>query len=483
VPKHPDPKPPLEIIIGSGGRLIVASDVLLSQVDSLARLSDQLRLSAGELLGILERTDATPSLANDVPVAVADARRVMSEALHQLLLAQARASAIRRGVLIAINRYARTEQTLKQELHLAGEQSAWWLGTVLRAVALPLLLPAGIAALETLGGLALFGVSPAELGGSIQTLLRAHGRLLTNDVTVSVVREMAADADGFLAGATGIPLPVAAALESSGITGVPSAAGEVVGFANLAGLFVESPVTVRKTSAFEYGKPPTSILDRANSFPDSDADPNGEQIRIDRYIQPGRPDRFDVFISGTATFNPKATTQPFDFTSDLTGVAKESPGSVRAVEQAMVAAGVTPSSPVVVNGYSQGGLVASMVAASGRFNVKGVVTFGAPSAQISIPASIPVLSVRNTEDLVPATSGYDVNPNAVIVERSAFPDGPVSTEWAVPAHALDYYQQTAVAVDQAHSSEVRSVVDPLNSFGAGAQRVDSTLWVAKRTHG
>jgi hypothetical protein len=146
----------------------------------------------------------------------------------------------------------------------------------------------------------------------------------------------------------------------------------------------------------------------------------------------------------------------------------------------MKAAGVTADSPVVLNGFSQGGLLASQVAASKAFNVHGVVTFGAPSGQVEIPTSIPVLTVRNAEDLVPATSGYDVNQHAVIVERPVFATGPVPSDWAVPAHQLSYYQQTAAVVDNAGSPEVRGVLDPLNSFGAGATRVDSTLWVATR---
>jgi pimeloyl-ACP methyl ester carboxylesterase len=237
---------------------------------------------------------------------------------------------------------------------------------------------------------------------------------------------------------------------------------------------------VRKTSTFTDGRPPTSLVDRTRSFPIAHDDPNGEQIRIDRYSQPGKADKFEVFIGGTATFDPRSTTQPFDFTSDMHGVAGLSPGSLRAVEEAMDKAGITSSSPVVLNGYSQGGLIASQVAASGHYNVHGVVTFGAPSAQVNIPASVPVLSVRNTEDLVPATAGFDVNPHAVIVERSAFAGTDVPSSDAVPAHLLSTYAKTAAVVDKAQSSEVRSVLDSLDSFGAGTVKVTSTMWLATR---
>src|ERR1019366_2248894 len=102
-------------------------------------------------------------------------------------------------------------------------------------------------------------------------------------------------------------------------------------------------------------------------------DPNGEQIRIDRYVEAGKPDRFDVYIAGTVTFDPKTRSQPFDLTSDLNGVGGHPSASYRAVVSAMQQGGVTSQSPVVLNGYSQGGLLASQLAASGSFNVQGVV--------------------------------------------------------------------------------------------------------------
>jgi hypothetical protein len=474
---RPDPDPPLEIITGSGGRLVVASDALLAQVDSLGNLSEQLRLSAGELLGIMNRTDDAPSIANDIPLAAADARRMMDAALRELMAAQARASNIRNGVLHSIESYARAERAAGAALHLVNEQLAWLVGGIVRVAALPL----AVFAVEGWAMGLMFGSSPSDVGVGLQTILRAHGRILTNPFTVAAIRETAADVDGFSAGFLGLPPGIADTLESNGITGVPTSAAEVIALGNVGGLLVETPVSVRKTSSFEFGAPPRSLVDRASSFPDPHNDPNGEQIRIDRYVEPGKPDRFDIYVAGTVTFDPKATTQPFDFTSDMAGVAGQSPGSLRAVEQAMAQAGVTSSSPVVLNGYSQGGLVASMVAASGNYNVKGVVTFGAPSGQVHIPASIPVLSVRNSEDLVPATSGYDVNPNALVVQRPVFAHSPVPSDWAVPAHRLSYYQETAAVVDRAQSSQVRSILDPLNSFGAGARHVDSTLWVATRT--
>ena len=459
------------------GRVLVASDALLSQLDSLGRLAQSVRLAAGALLGVWESLEPMSSLANAVPLAALEARRLTRACVAALLTVQDRAEQIASGVVSCLTQYSLTEQVAGALAHRVDEDAAWSVGAGARLFGLPLAL---LAATGFLTGVAVTGWSPAALATGLQDYLKVHGRILTNRGTVAVIRELASDANGMGAGFALVPPALADMLDSGRITGVSSSANGVVAIGRGFGLFEPSAAAVRKTSSFEFGAPPTSLVARSESFPDPQNDPNGEQIRIDRYVEEGKPDRFDVYIAGTVTFDLKTSSQPFDLTSDLNGVGGRSSASYHAVVSAMKQAGVTSSSPVVLNGYSQGGLLASQVAASRAFNVQGVVTFGAPSGQVAIPASIPVLTVRNAEDLVPATSGYDINPNAVVVERPVFATSPVPSDWAVPAHRLSYYQETAAVVDQASSSEVRGVLDPLNRFGAGAIRVDSTLWVATR---
>jgi hypothetical protein len=459
------------------GRIIVASDALLAQLDSLGRLAHSTRLSAGALLGVLDALEPRGSLAYAVPLAALESRRVIRAAVGTLLSAQDRAERIARGVRSCLAEYAQTEQVAGALAHRVDEGAAWLVGVDLRLFGLPFAIA---AASGILAGSAITRQPPGAMAAALQSYLKTHGRILTSPRTVAIIRELASDADGIGAGFMLVPPPVADALDSARLTGVPSSSNAVVALGRGVGLFEPSGASVRKTSSFEFGTPATSLAQRAGSFPDPQNDPNGEQIRIDRYVQAGKPDRFDVYIAGTVTFDPVTHSQPFDLTSDVVGVGGQRSASYEAVVSAMHDAGISPESPVVLNGYSQGGLLASQVAASGTFNVHGVVTFGAPSAQVEIPASIPVLTVRNAEDLVPATSGYDTNPNAIVVERPVFADTPVPSEWAVPAHRLSYYQETAAAVDQASSTEVRGVLDPLNRFGEGASRVDSTLWVATR---
>ncbi len=460
-----------------GGATVVASDALLAELDSLASIAGALRHSAGLLATVLSRLEGVASGNSDMLAAAGDARRSANHALHQVLAAAEFASGLSRCVRAALAVYEEADQVVLGVEHALEERVAQTVGAAFTLFALPL---AALAAGGFMLGTTLAGRPPAAFAAELQTFLERHGRILTNPATVGLIRHLAADADGLGAGLT-LESPLwAAARRLAGATGVTSSANAVVGLGRDFGLFAPTAVSVRRTSTFEYGSPPTSLAERASSFPISSDDPNGEQIRIDKYVEPGKPDRFDVWVGGTATFNPVTGSEPFDFQSDLAGVGGQQTASIQAVEQAMRQAGITPQSPVVMTGYSQGGLDVSNIAASGLFNVKGVVTFGAPSAQAHIPASIPVLSVRNSEDLVPATSGFDVNRHAVVVTRDAFAGQPVPSDVAVPAHELDVYQQTAAMVDDSRSSEVRRVLDPINGFGQGATKVVSTLWVATR---
>jgi len=468
------------VIVSGGGSTIVASDALLTQLDHLGRVFERLGSEITALEAVAGRAEFRPSILVDVPYAAVEAHSLITAAVRSLWVARARVAGIRFALVAGLATYERADDVAMAVLHSVNENIAWGVGVGARLFGLPMLLgiagDIGIADLVT-------GQTPKQNATALQGFLKQHGRILTNPLTVAAIREVVSDVDGFGAGLIGESPIQAQANELDGVTTAATSAATIVAVANLVGLFRDSGADVRKTSTFDYGKPPTTLAERAASFTDAHDDPNGEQIRIDKYVTPGQPDKFDVYIGGTVTFDPVAKAEPFDFTSDLTGVANENPASYVAVVKAMHEAGITSTSPVVVNGYSQGGLIASMVAASGKFDVKGVVTFGAPSAQVHIPASVPVLSVRNSEDLVPATSGYDVNPHAVVVERSVFAHKAVPSEWAVPAHRLDYYQQTAAVVDRAQSQRVRSVLDPIDSFGAGATKVDSTLWVATRDPG
>jgi len=76
----------------------VASDALLSQVDSLRRLAESVRLSAGALLGVLEALEPVGSIASAVPPAALEARRLTRASVRALLTAQNTAEQLASGV-------------------------------------------------------------------------------------------------------------------------------------------------------------------------------------------------------------------------------------------------------------------------------------------------------------------------------------------------------------------------------------------------
>ncbi|ODT23362.1 EI24 domain-containing protein [Microbacterium sp. SCN 69-37] len=74
----------------------------------------------------------------------------------------------------------------------------------------------------------------------------------------------------------------------------------------------------------------------------------------------------------------------------------------RAVLQAMQQAGVGPDDPVMLVGFSQGGIMAGHLAAyNSDYNWDAVVVAGAPIDSMPIPSSTTVVSVQHDGDLVP----------------------------------------------------------------------------------
>jgi hypothetical protein len=462
--------------VADGQHTAVAADTLIGQSSLLAKLATELRLHATELHGVLAIASA-PALG--APASAVDAARRLNDAVGAVTRVANAAAALHNSVHGSAVRYEQAEQAAKHAaqvaLHEVAQAGMWTLGVGVHFFGLPQLIGIGGALLL---GEVITGVSPYD---ALQDFISGHEKLLTNPTAVAVIRELVNDLPDFAAGFLLLPPGLASAANDAGLTPPKSTAATIEGVGAPVGAFRETGEKVKKTSVFEFGKPASSLADRTQSFPIPSSDPNGEQIRIDRYSSPGEPDRFDVYIAGTQDFSPMPSGQPFDLTGDISGLAQGSPASYRAVVDAMHQAGVTSTSPVVLNGYSQGGLVAGLVASSGDFDVKGVVTFGAPASSLPVPQHIPVLALRNSEDLVPALGGYDADPHAVIVERPVFDSQPIPTDWAVPAHRLEYYEQTAAWADSSTDPRVADIRDLVDGFGAHATHVESSLWLATRT--
>jgi hypothetical protein len=316
-------------------------------------------------------------------------------------------------------------------------------------------VPVAIAA--HLGGLP----TPQQLRELRQWMLD-HPEVITSPGFVEAVRATVMSVDEGTGSALGLPPGVAALIGAAlGFEGVETGAAIVIGAGGLAGLFHDGPVAVSRVSTSATTSGPQGAVERLARVPE------GDQVRIERYEAPGQPARFVVYVGPTETFSPVATDEPWDLTSNVTGVAGLSAGSLRAAEAAMRDAGVGAGDAVQFVGFSQGGLVAARLAASGDWNAAGLETYGAPTGNVQLPPGLHGMAVRNSDDFIPALAGPQLDHHLLQVERRAFePGSPLPTELPAPAHQRSAYVATATEVDRATSAAVRDQVAAMDAFTA-----------------
>ena len=305
----------------------------------------------------------------------------------------------------------------------------------------------------------------------LQQWFLQHPEILTNPDFVAAVRAIVGSMDDALGTFAGLPPDLVAALgdEGLGVFGVDTSARFVMLAGGLAGALRETDVRVQRTGTALLAGGPAGVGERLDRVPE------GDQVRIERYDAPGLPPRYLVYVGPTETFSPIADTEPWDLTSNIAGVAGLPAGSFRATELAMRDAGITASDQVDFVGFSQGGLIATMLAASGDWNAAGLETHGAPAGGIALPPGLDGMAIRNTDDFIPALGGPQRDTDLLQVERRAFAEGsPIPTYHAAPAHQRDAYNATAQAVDAARSPEVRDQIAAMDAFTGDYTRLDGS---------
>jgi hypothetical protein len=474
-----------DLIVSGSGSVIVASDELLAQLEGLERLSRELASLAATVAAVNDGISRAWMRSEDAPISALDADHSMDEALWRLRVTAVESSGVTLMLRAAMANYA-VNETRSAALATALRERFSYLMGVLSPILLLLALPGlgGAVGTAFLDGFAR-GRSGREILQEWGTLARTHNGLLNDPATVALLRAAMNGSDDFLAGMLHFSPELIALLGEEGIgaTGLSTTAVVAALLARSVGLLKEGPVAVERGSSSPTAAA-KSLHDRAERIPQPGADPEDGQIRIERLESPGQPDSFEVYLAGTVDFGLAAEAEPWDMTSNVAEIAGLPAASYSAVLQAMEDAGITAESPVVLTGYSQGGLVAALVASSGDFNVKGLVTFGAPIGVVDIPEGFPVVTVRHTDDLVPAMGGEDANRQAVIVERELFAGRDVPSDTFFPSHGLEYYTETAGLIDDAKSSAVRGALGALDDFTRSAAErggsVTSTTYAAER---
>jgi pimeloyl-ACP methyl ester carboxylesterase len=169
-----------------------------------------------------------------------------------------------------------------------------------------------------------------------------------------------------------------------------------------------------------------------------------------------------VQLPSTQTWHPRSGIAPNDITANLVIGAEREPTVTRAAIEAMTLAGIGAGEPVLLAGFSLGGMVAAQVAQRADelgFMVTHLVTAGAPLGRLAIPERIHVLAIEHVLDPVPRIEGRE-NP----VWSSSAPNAP---EWVtvkagppVPrgyrmavAHHSPSYAETAGQIEESPPDE------------------------------
>jgi hypothetical protein len=207
---------------------------------------------------------------------------------------------------------------------------------------------------------------------------------------------------------------------------------------------------------------------------------NEATVLVEKYKH-GRQKMFVVYVPGTRDKTILPSSDPFDLSDAVALLAKpDQAASQRAVLDAMHRAGIKSADQILMVGYSQGGTIAGDIA-QGHLGYKplGLVTFGAPIAQLNLPLSLPVLAVEHSNDIVPALSGR-VNPltnNWLTVEREVPTDfGEVNLH----AHRISEYVSTATMVDTDQNPGVTRVRGEVMKLFENYKLVGSTNYQYER---
>jgi len=207
---------------------------------------------------------------------------------------------------------------------------------------------------------------------------------------------------------------------------------------------------------------------------------NEATVLVEKYKQ-GRHRLFVVYVPGTRDKTLLPSSDPFDLSDAVALLANpDQAASQRAVLDAMHRAGINSTDQLLMVGYSQGGTIAGDIAQGHLgYKVSGLVTFGAPIAQLDLPHSIPVLAVEHSNDIVPALSGK-VNPltsNWLTVEREV----PTAFgELNLHAHRMSEYVSTAGQVDVDGNGGVQRIREQVMKLFDNYKLVDSTNYQYER---
>jgi len=479
-----------ELILSGGGSVAVATDALLTALDACERAAGEAREAGGGLdLAAIRLDDwADAGAAGHALRLAADRSR---DAASLARAAEPPAAALGTALRLAADGYGLAERAATGAAEFAAEQLAATVGRMLPGFVLAAMpqvavvaAAAGVAALVVPGLAAALGLDD-ELDAAGAGVRDALGHLVADPRVVALIRQGVMVADDAVLGALGVPPAMGPLLgeDGAGLAGMPLVATLITGIAGGVGLLRETPIRMAESTVVTSGEvdPAQGWGERFDRIPAPAADGDGMQVRIEQYTMPDGAERFEVYVSGTVTFDPVAAAEPWDMTSNIENAIGADGASVRAVVEAMRAAGIDESTPVILNGYSQGGGVVARVATIEGFDVVGLVAFGGNTGQTPIPPGVDAVLVEHDDDLVPALGGRQDNEQALLVRREAYgDDAPPPPGVLVPAHRRPAYAETAALMDAATSDRLESTTGRFDAFTDGATSVTVSTYRFER---
>lgn len=217
------------------------------------------------------------------------------------------------------------------------------------------------------------------------------------------------------------------------------------------------------------------------------------RIRVERVVSGGRS-RAVVYVPATQSWELGEGTVPMDGATNLLAMAQVTTQAEVAVTEALRQAEIGADEPLLLVGYSQGGLTSlglvNNPAFRQEFSPEAVLTVGSPVGGHDVPDGVEVLSIEHAEDLVTALDGRP-NPAAptwTTVRRELLEPtaGDALAEAVLDgdplvAHTAGPYIATADLVDASDHESVlawkRRVAPFLDAPGT---TVSATDWVAER---
>jgi hypothetical protein len=187
-----------------------------------------------------------------------------------------------------------------------------------------------------------------------------------------------------------------------------------------------------------------------------------------------------VQFPSTKSWHPRPGIAPNDLTADLVIGAEHEATITRAALETMREAGIRPGEPVVLSGFSLGGMVAAQVAVRAHaagFTVTHLVVAGTPLGRLPIPPGVRTLALEHVLDLVPRIDGrenpvrLDLDGSRVLVTVKAGPS--LAPGFRLGAlHQATAYADTAGAIEADPPGDaVAGLLAELRPFFGDGQRV------------